>query len=114
MSVFGEVIVRFVETDMGITANPQKLQVDTAQIRNQTVVPAALRIRIRSHAIGNMDMVGSNIDVVEEVLMHEVVIALRIVCRQPPVLVQIHRGCLRKVQISFFVPENQLAVDPQR
>ena len=59
-------------------------------------------------------MVGSNIDVVEEVLMHEVVIALRIVCRQPPVLVQIHRGCLRKVQISFFVPENQLAVDPQR
>ena len=49
VSVFGEVIVRFVETDMGITANPQKLQVDTAQIRNQTVVPAALRIRIRSH-----------------------------------------------------------------
>lgn len=33
VSVFGEVIVRFVETDMGITANPQKLQVDTAQIR---------------------------------------------------------------------------------
>ena len=68
---------------MGITANPQKLQVDTAQIRNQTVVPAALRIRIRSHAIGNMDMVGSNIDVVEEVLMHEVVIALRIVADSP-------------------------------
>ena len=61
-----------------------------------------------------MDPGRVDIDMVEEILAHEGVVALWIVRRQITVLVQIHGSGSRKIQISFFIPNNQLPVNSER
>lgn len=57
-----------------------------------------------------MRVVQVDVDVIEEVLTHEVVIALGIVVRKAAILVQVVGANLGKVDVALRVPSSELLV----
>ena len=47
----------------------------------------------------------------EQVIVHEIVVTLRIVPRQPHIFIQIERGHLRKIEAFFTVHPDELLVE---
>lgn len=61
-----------------------------------------------------MRVVQVDVDVIEEVLTHEVVIALGIVVRKAAILVQVVGADLGKVDVALLVPSSELLVGTDR
>ena len=77
------------------------------------VPPAEGRVVV-GRARGDVDVLLGDVDVLEEVLVHEVVVALRMVLRQAHVLVEIEGGHLGEVEALVLVHPHQFLVEPQR
>ncbi len=81
-------------------------------------IPPQSRIRCSYHwqyavvvlgrSRGNVHVLRRNVDVPEQILVHEVVVALRIARRQPHVLVQIEGRDLGKIEPLFSVHANRV------
>ena len=61
-----------------------------------------------------MDVVGADIDVLEQVLLHEIPVALLMGAGQAAVFVQVDGGHLGKIQIALVVPVDQLCIGAHR
>ena len=57
-----------------------------------------------------MGVIEIDIDVIEEMLTHEIVIALRVVVREATVLVQVIGNDLGEIDIALFVPFDKLLI----
>ena len=51
---------------------------------------------------------------IEQVAVHEAPVAFRVVLGQAAVLVQVHGGDLREINVALVVPLHQLLVGPHR
>ena len=91
-------------------AHAQQLQVDAAQLTDVGVVGSALSVSILSLAVGDAGVGHINIHVVEEVVLHEVAVALVVIARQALVLVQVHGTDVGKGQVALVVPLDQLLI----
>ena len=105
---------RLVKPDVSVPPQAQKLEVRAAQRAEHAVVPTALLFRILRHAIGHIGVLLSDIDVVEEVFLHEITIALGMGRGEPSVFIQVYRDDVPKAQIALPVPFGQLMVDSHR
>ena len=76
------------------------------------LVPLAERRVVVGRARGDVDVLLRDVDVLEEVLVHEVVVALRMVLRQAHVLVEIEGGDLGEVEPLVLVHPHQFLVKP--
>ena len=65
-------------------------------------------------AVGNVDAVARDVDVVEKVLEHPAVIALQPVGGQAVVFVQVERHHVRQIELAAAVQADQLAIDAHR
>ncbi|MNL72347.1 hypothetical protein D3C87_1976440 [compost metagenome] len=74
---------------MAIAADPQNLQIHRTAFLQQLVVCKAFCIQISRVAIRDMCFGEININVVEQVLIHEAAVALRMIARQADVFIQI-------------------------
>ena len=57
-----------------------------------------------------MRVVQVDVDVIEEVITHEIVIALRVVVAQAAILIQVIGTNLGKVDVALLVPINELVI----
>ena len=57
-----------------------------------------------------MHVLGVDVDMIEEMLIHEVVVALGIVVRDTKVLVEVIRADLGEVDIALLVPIDKLVI----
>src|SRR6185437_4245198 len=73
---------RLVEGDVAVGADAQDLEVDPAALRDALLVPLAEGWVVAGRPRGNIDVVSGNVYVLEEVLVHEIVVALRVIRRQ--------------------------------
>ena len=92
----------------------QQLQVDAAHAVDDLVVLGAGCVRIGVGAVRQVDAGGVDVDVVEQVAVHEAPVAFRVVLGQAAVLVQVHGGDLREINVALVVPLHQLLVGPHR
>ena len=93
-------------------AHAQHLDVNAAQVPDDLVVPAAGLPRVRGQAVRHVGVGGVDIDVVEEVGLHEIAVALVMGGGQADILVQVYRAHPGEAQISLLVPLHQLTVGP--
>lgn len=87
-------VFRLVEADVPIWSKPKQLEINAAQLADGCVVMAALRVAVLCHAIRNVRVPQVNLDMVEEILPHEMRIALRMAGGQPDIFIQIYRRYL--------------------
>ena len=106
----GEVVIGLVEADVAVVANAEQLQIRVTGGGDNLVVLRAGSGGVGVGAIGHMRVVQVDVDVIEEVLAHEVVIALGIVVRKAAILVQVVGADLGKVDVALLVPSSELLV----
>src|ERR1051325_6929328 len=104
---------RLVERDVAVRADAQDLQVDTAAFRNALLVPLAEGRVVAGRARGNVDVVTRDVHVPEEVLVHEVVIALGVILGQAHVFVEVERRHAREVELLLFVQPYQFLIEAE-
>ena len=99
---------------MAVPSDPQDLQIDPATFDDPLLVPLAERLVIIGRSGGDVDVLLGDVDVLEQILVHEVVVALRMPLRQTHVLVQVEGGDLREIQALILVESHQFLIQPQR
>ena len=110
VSGLGKFFVRLIKADMAVMPQAQKLQVNAAQALNHVLVAGALLIAVRLGAVGNIGAVHVDVNVLKEIVIHEVVVALVIIPGKPSVFIQVHALYTGEIQITFVVPFDQLLV----
>ena len=101
---------RLIEADMTIGADAQQLQVDAAQLVDDTVVTGTLGGSVQIGAVRQVGLGRVDIHLAEQVLIHEIPVALGMLLGQAAVLVQIDGGHLRKIDVALVVPVHQLCI----
>ena len=101
MRALGEVVIGLVEADVAVVANAEQLQIGIAGGSDDLIVLRAGSGGVGVGTVGHMRVVQVDVDVIEEVLTHEVVIALGIVVRKAAILVQVVGADLGKVDVAF-------------
>ena len=99
---------------MTVRADPQNLDVDAATLLDPLFVPGTERRIVAGVARRNVDVLLRHVHVLEEILVHEVVITLRMARSQANILVQVERRHLREVQSLLAVHAHQLLVQAKR
>ena len=105
---------RLIEADMTIGADAQQLQVDAAQLVDDTVVTGTLGGSVQIGAVRQVGLCRVDVDLAEQVLIHEIPVALGMLFGQAAVLVQIDGGDLREIEVALVVPLHQLGVGAHR
>ena len=107
---------RFVESDVTRAADPEELEVDAAGRANHLLVVAAMRVD-RGAGEGAVRHVGvrrGNVDVVQQMDPHVMVVTLRMAGRQALVLVEIEGDDVRETQPLLAVHPHQLGIKTHR
>ena len=105
---------RLIEADMTIGADAQQLQVDAAQLVDDTVVTGTLGGSVQIGAVRQVGLGRVDIHLAEQVLVHEIPVALGVLLGQAAVLIQIDSSDLGEIQIAFVVPVHQLGISAHR
>ena len=109
-----KVVIWLIETDVTIRSDSKKLQIYSSDILKQSIVCFTACLRIKIGTIRNMGILNVDIDSAEQVLVHEVTVALVIGSVQSYIFVQVHRFYMGKIQYSLFIHSSQLIVGTYR
>src|SRR5208283_4518803 len=99
---------------MTVASDAKNLQIDSAAFNNPLFIPSTKCIDILGHSLRNMDVTNIKVDVLKQVLVHEVMIALVMRRRQSNVLIKVKCCDLGKVQSFIFVHADKLFVKTER
>ena len=111
MRALGEILVRLVESNVSVQAHAEQLQVNAARRLNGCIVALTLPLGIELCAVRQIDALCRHIHRVEEVFVHEIVIALVVIGCQAAIFVQIEGRAAAEIHITLVIPFNQLLVN---
>ena len=114
VGALGEGLRRLVEADVTVGAQTQQLQIRAAKAVNDGIVPGALGVRVRVHAIGDVAVGLVDIHMIEQVRAHKIGVALVMLLGKTHILVQIHGLHPGEVQIAGLILGDQLLVGAHR
>ena len=103
-----------VESDVAIHTGTAQEQVDAAVGSDLVLVALALSLQVSSHAVEDVDILSGDIDVVEEVVVHEVPVALVMLAGQTNVLVHIEGYHILEGDLAGLILLDQALVNTQR
>ena len=90
VSQSSEGVIRLVKSDMSIVAKAQKLKIYAADLFDDLIVASALFIAVRFGSIRNIGAGQVDIYMLEQIIVHEIVVALIIVSGQTLVFIQVY------------------------
>ena len=103
-----------VERDMPVDAATAHEQVDAAVGCDLILVALALRLGIRCQTVEDIDILRRDVNMVKEILVHKVPVALVVLARQTDVLVHIEGDDVLKGHLARFIHLNEVAVYTER
>ena len=101
---------RFVESDVTIKTDAEQLKINTAEGLDASVVVSALFCKVFGAAVGNERVLKANVDMVKEVGLHKVTVALIVISGKTDVFVKVYRGYRGKIEVALLVPLDELTV----
>ena len=108
----GEGVGGLVEADVAVDPQAQQLQVDAAQVPDDLVIAGAGAVAVGIHAVGDVGVGQIQVDMVEQVVPHEIGVALVVVPVQAHILVQVDGADLGEVQLARLTAADQLLIGP--
>jgi len=103
-----------IECNVAVNAAAAQEQVDAAVRSDLVLIALALSFQILSHTIENVDVLSRNINVIEEVVVHKIPVALVVLSGQTNVLVHIKGYNILKGDLAGLIHFDQVAVNAQR
>ena len=105
-----------VEADMAAPAYAQDLQIDPPCPPDHLLIAGAIIVGVLEGdgAVGNVNIAGRDIDVLEEGLVHPQIVAVGVLLAHGVILVEVKGDDARKVEARVLVQANQLAVEADR
>ena len=100
---------RLVEGDVAVVADAQQLQVGNAALPHLGLQRGGVGLGV-AHALGNVGVGLVDVDVVEQVGVHEVAVALVMGLGDAAVFVQVHRAHLGEIHLAGLVGLDELFV----
>src|SRR4029077_18716235 len=88
---------RLVEADVTVSSDAKQLEVDAAQAGNHAFESRALPVGVACVAGEKVHVIGRDVDMAEQMLLHESAKAAGIGGGQPDELVEVHRVDQRKI-----------------
>ena len=85
-----ELSVRLIEADVAVVTDSEQLQIHSAERFYLRLIARTFLVRIRFHSIWDIDILKINIDLVKQMLRHEVKIALVVRLVEPFIFIQIY------------------------
>ena len=110
MRLLGELRRGFVEPDVAVVPQAQKLQAQSARLGDGLLVSGARSVGIGASAVRHMGASRVDINMGEQVVLHEVAVALVMLRIEPAVLVQVETGHVLEAQRAGLAILNQAAV----
>ena len=104
---------RFVETDMAGAADTEDLKIDAAGRTDGRFILGAMTRRVFGHPVRDMDVSRGDIEMPEEILLHEEPVGLRMVRAEALVFVEVERDDRAEAQAFFAMQADQLRVEGQ-
>ena len=105
---------RLVEADVSVLAKTQKLQVCAPETLQHIIVGFARRFPVCCHSVRHKSIRLVNVDMIKELMIHEIPVALIICPVQPSVFVQIDCPDRRKIKIAALIRFDQLLIGTDR
>ena len=99
---------------MTVTADAEYLQVDPAALRDTFLIPLAERRIVTGCAGRDVDVLRLDVHVLEEILLHEIGVTLRVIAGEADVLIQIERHHAREVELTPLVHSHHNNVYTER
>ena len=99
---------------MSVLADSAEEQVDSSGSHDGLLVILALFGEIRSVAVEDVDVAGRNVHLVEQILVHEAVVALRMALRKPYIFIHVECDDILEGDLSGLVHSDELGIDIQR
>jgi hypothetical protein len=97
-----------------VSPDSQNLQVDSSRLANGAFIRQEVFLIVAADfSVGNVNFRGRNVDMVEKILPHESVKALRMFAREPQVLVEVKSYHSGKIQPLLLAQPHQLLIHPQ-
>ena len=112
--LLGELRRGFVEPDVAVVPQAQKLQAQSARLGDALLVSGARGSSVGAGAVRHMGASRVDIDMGEQVVLHEVTVALVVLRIEAAVLVQVEAGHVLEGQRAGLVVLNQAAVQADR
>ena len=106
----GERRAGLVEGDVAVGTDATHEEVDTAGGFNHALVAGTLGHKVGGIAVEDMDILGIDIDVVEEVVPHEGVVALGMVLGKADILVHVEGDDVLEGYLTLFVQADKFLV----
>lgn len=103
-----------VEGDMSVGTHTAHEEVNTSVAVDFLLEAAAFGLKVGGVAVEDVDVFAGNVDVVEEIVPHEAVVALRMVLGKTHIFIHIEGDDVAKRHIPFLVKLDELAVEPER
>ena len=94
---------RFVKRDMAVVAYAAHKQVNFTVRTDFFFIITAFRIDIRRVTVEQVNIFCWNINVIEEIAMHEAVVAFRVFFRKANIFVHVERHHMLKADLARFV-----------
>ena len=96
---------------MTVYATTAEEQINAAQGRDLVLITLALCLEILCHTVENVDVLCGNVDVVEEIIVHEVPVALVMLAGQTYVLVHIEGHNVLEGDLARLIHFNESLVN---
>ena len=103
-----------VEGDVAVHAAAAQEQINAAVGSDLVLITLALGFQILGHAVENVHIFGRNVDMVEEIIMHEVPVALVMLSGQANILVHVEGDHVLEGHFPGLVHLDQALIDTQR
>mgnify|MGYP003305929392 CR=1 FL=1 len=104
---------KIIEGNVAVHTAAAQEQVDAAVGSDLVLVALALSFQILSHAVENVDVLSGDVDVVEEIVVHEVPVALVMLPGQAHILVHVEGHHILEAHFTGLVHLNQALIDTQ-
>ena len=103
-------IRRLVEADVAVVADAEQLQVHAAERFDERFIAGGFRLEVLRKAVRHMRVRLVDVDVVEQVVVHEIAVAVRVVAGKPAVFVEVDRPHAGEVEEPLFAALDQFFV----
>ena len=89
---------------MAVSAKSQKLKICISKGFYQLIIPSALLLRILCQTAGHICILREDINMVKQIFLHEIAVALVVVSGKSLILIQVHGVYFLKAEIPSLVP----------
>ena len=105
-----EAVGRLIETDVTVSSDAEKLEIDSAGSCDSRIVFLTFNLNVLCETVRDMGVFLFDVDAVEEIVLHEITVALVVFGRERIVFVKVVALYILEIDFAVFIHFDELFV----